>query len=187
MDIDDISQVNEMDVDAEESDMGSISSMPDDSIDTYEQKLEADSDALFEKTMNDAVRELWDVQLDNMADLFNFLPDPELENAVVEGEADPDPATTQMRRLLIDDDTQSHTWHWHPSAGRVYRYEPIIYQRWKTLFTDEGTTVDGDYRPFSSRLDWEMAQWAVKEKITQSSFTRLLRIPEVMANSNRIQ
>ncbi|KAJ3819830.1 hypothetical protein F5880DRAFT_1466499, partial [Lentinula raphanica] len=33
--------------------------------------------------------------------------------------------------------------------------------------------------PFASRLDWEISQWAVKEKVSQSSFNRLLKIPQV--------
>ncbi|KAE9389172.1 hypothetical protein BT96DRAFT_762258, partial [Gymnopus androsaceus JB14] len=35
------------------------------------------------------------------------------------------------------------------------------------------------YKPFRNRLDWEIAQWAVKEKIHQKSFNRLLNIPQV--------
>ncbi|KAJ3737970.1 hypothetical protein EV360DRAFT_9234, partial [Lentinula raphanica] len=36
------------------------------------------------------------------------------------------------------------------------------------------------YSPFASRLEWEISQWAVKEKVSQSSFNRLLEIPQVL-------
>ncbi|KAJ3722512.1 hypothetical protein C8R42DRAFT_533850, partial [Lentinula raphanica] len=35
------------------------------------------------------------------------------------------------------------------------------------------------YSPFASRLEWEVCQWAVKEKVSQSSFNRFLKIPQV--------
>ncbi|KAJ3717349.1 hypothetical protein C8R42DRAFT_564469, partial [Lentinula raphanica] len=35
------------------------------------------------------------------------------------------------------------------------------------------------YQPFESRLEWEISQWAVKEKLLQKSFDRLLKIPEL--------
>ncbi|KAJ3756691.1 hypothetical protein EV360DRAFT_30984, partial [Lentinula raphanica] len=35
------------------------------------------------------------------------------------------------------------------------------------------------YSPFPSRLEWEISQWAVKEKVSQSSFNRLLKIPQI--------
>ncbi|KAJ3711596.1 hypothetical protein C8R42DRAFT_544044, partial [Lentinula raphanica] len=38
------------------------------------------------------------------------------------------------------------------------------------------------YSPFASRLEWEISQWAVKEKVSQGSFNRLLKIPEVKEN-----
>ncbi|KAJ3718877.1 hypothetical protein C8R42DRAFT_697291 [Lentinula raphanica] len=35
------------------------------------------------------------------------------------------------------------------------------------------------YSPFSSCLEWEVSHWAVKEKVSQSSFNRLLQIPQI--------
>jgi hypothetical protein len=79
----------------------------------------------------------------------------------------------------MEDDIDTWTWQWHPSAGKVYRYEPTVHQQWQGLFSMEGTNANEGYQPFTSRLDWEVAQWAVKEKIPQRSFNRLLRIPQV--------
>ncbi|KAF9065520.1 hypothetical protein BDP27DRAFT_1384504 [Rhodocollybia butyracea] len=35
------------------------------------------------------------------------------------------------------------------------------------------------YHPFASQLDWEIAQWAVTEKISQKALDRLLKVPQV--------
>ena len=116
------------------------------------------------------------------AELFNFLPDPELED-VVEGQAGPGPSTAayrQMRRTLIEDEDESHVYQWHSTAGQAYRKEPTVHARWKSLFGTESQTNE-EYQPFHSRLDWEMVQWAVKEKISLKSFNRLLKIPEVIS------
>jgi hypothetical protein len=43
----------------------------------------------------------------------------------------------------------------------------------------EGASVDNPYVPFTSELDWRVAQWAVKETVGNSAFDRLLEIPEV--------
>ncbi|TEB25366.1 hypothetical protein FA13DRAFT_1756601 [Coprinellus micaceus] len=39
---------------------------------------------------------------------------------------------------------------------------------------------DNPYAPFTSELDWRVAQWAVKEKVGHSAFDRLLDIPGVV-------
>ncbi|KAJ3965877.1 hypothetical protein EV361DRAFT_774298, partial [Lentinula raphanica] len=61
-------------------------------------------------------------------------------------------------------------------AGEVLRRESTVYQRWQRIFSKK---VIEDYKPFESRLEWEISQWAVKEKLSQKSFDRLLKIPEV--------
>ncbi|KAF9058790.1 hypothetical protein BDP27DRAFT_1240270, partial [Rhodocollybia butyracea] len=35
------------------------------------------------------------------------------------------------------------------------------------------------YHPFASQLDWEIAQWAVTEKISQKALDCLLNVPQV--------
>ncbi|KIK64891.1 hypothetical protein GYMLUDRAFT_160546 [Collybiopsis luxurians FD-317 M1] len=85
-----------------------------------------------------------------------------------------------MHRILEPEDNESRTWHWHPTAGKVYWYEPTVHNHWKALFLEgkEGNP-DAGYHPFQSRLDWEIAQWAIKEKIMQHSLDCLLQIPQV--------
>ncbi|KAJ3753473.1 hypothetical protein EV360DRAFT_29816, partial [Lentinula raphanica] len=67
----------------------------------------------------------------------------------------------------------------HKEAGKIIRQERNIYQRWRRIFADKGAQASNNYQPFSSRLEWEISQWAVKEKISQKSFDRFLKIPEV--------
>lgn len=109
---------------------------------------------------------------------FDFLPDPELDR--IEDEAGPRPSTAQnqaTRRTLVEIDAEQPTHRWHQTAGQIYGQDTMIHARWKTLFN---TVSDSKaYHPFNSRLDWEIAQWTVKEKIPQKSFDRLLDIPEV--------
>ncbi|KAF5350297.1 hypothetical protein D9757_014923 [Collybiopsis confluens] len=54
-----------------------------------------------------------------------------------------------------------------------------VHSRWQALFNGGSIGSDKRYEPFQSRLDWEVAQWAVKENISQTSFDRLLKIPLV--------
>lgn len=126
-----------------------------------------------------AVLALGDLDVDDLPEAFDFLPDLDLNMA--EGEAGPGPSTAEnrrFRRALVDDDDE-RSYRWHPTAGQVYRHEPTIHARWKSLFVT-GTAAGQDYAPFNSRVDWEMAQWAVKEKISQKSFNRLMNIPQVI-------
>ncbi|KAJ3728250.1 hypothetical protein C8R42DRAFT_533312, partial [Lentinula raphanica] len=61
-------------------------------------------------------------------------------------------------------------------AGKVLRREANVHERWQRILSGESNEA---YKPFNSRLEWEIAQWAVKEKISQSSFNRLLNIPDI--------
>lgn len=118
------------------------------------------------------------LDIDELPESFDFLPDPDLD--VAEGEAGPGPSTASSehtRRTLIDIEGEKPTYKWHQTAGQVYGQEPMIHARWQALF-NAGPDIQA-YKPFNSRLDWEMAQWAIKEKIPQKSFNRLLSIPQV--------
>ncbi|KIK49784.1 hypothetical protein GYMLUDRAFT_101665, partial [Collybiopsis luxurians FD-317 M1] len=66
----------------------------------------------------------------------------------------------------------------HPTAGKIERHEPALNARWQLLFA-HGEAPNDQYKPFRSRLDWEIAQWALREKIPQKSVNRLLQIPEL--------
>jgi hypothetical protein len=170
-----------MDVDPKsedsDDDEGSIVSTPDVLVtEPYERD---DSDLFDEEAMLEAVQEAWGVEAKDLADVFNFLPEPE---SILEGDAGPGSATTayrQMHRSLVEDDSQGWNWQWHGSAGKIIGYQPVVHQRWQALFSMNGAGGNGSYQPFTSRLEWELAHWAVKENISQGSVDRLLQIPEV--------
>ncbi|KAF5364863.1 hypothetical protein D9757_012750 [Collybiopsis confluens] len=127
-----------------------------------------------------------EIMLDH-ADKFNFLPDSaELPEVSGDLQDEEDVVNThiyrRMNRSLIEDQAQCRTYSWHPTAGKIYRHMSDVRTRWKALFSGSEVGSHEIYRPFASRLDWELAQWAVKEKITHSSFDRLLQIPEVKKN-----
>jgi len=93
--------------------------------------------------------------------------------------SDSDPPDPPIRQL--DDIPEARVIDWHPTAGTVIPsgLEQNVYERWDRLFGAKTDMADSGYKPFSSRLDWEIAQWAVKEKIGHGSLNRLLAIPEV--------
>ncbi|KAF9470504.1 hypothetical protein BDN70DRAFT_762707, partial [Pholiota conissans] len=82
-----------------------------------------------------------------------------------------------------DDDQQVTIIHKH--AGKAKRHEsppryhpPHIDKDGDTSMAEDG--VDGNpFAPFSSELDWRIAQWVVKDGIGHNSFNRLLEIPGV--------
>ena len=148
---------------------------------------DSDDEDHLTNAMQAAACALGDVNLDDILEVLDFLPDPELED-LAGGEAGPGPSTSanrRMRRTLIDDDAELPTFQWHPTAGREYKQEETVHARWRSLFG--GDDADPEFKPFSSRLDWEIAHWALKEKISQKSFNRLLTIPQVNFNSSKHQ
>lgn len=132
-----------------------------------------------DNTIDEALEHIGGLDLEEIPESFDFLPDPDLD--IGEGEVIPGPPTAsyqRTRRTLIDIEVEKPTYKWHQTAGQVYAQEPMIHARWQALF-NAGPDIQA-YKPFNSRLDWEMAQWAIKEKIPQKSFNCLLRIPQVL-------
>ncbi|KAJ3792062.1 hypothetical protein GGU11DRAFT_693978 [Lentinula aff. detonsa] len=115
-------------------------------------------------------------------EIFSFLPNPDLED-VAEGEAGPGQSTTTSRTKLrhtFIDNTNSRTYQWHPTTEKVFGQEPVMQACWQSLFSREDSSGNSKYKPFSGRLDWELAQWAMQEKISHRSFDCLLKIPQVV-------
>lgn len=153
------------DTDSEQS----IISGPEVSVEEYEEH---------DKTMDEALDYLDCLpDLNELPESFHFLPDPDLD--IVGGGPIPgSPTVAHTRRTLMDIEAEDPTYKWHQTAGQVYAQEPMIHARWQALFNAGPKTQA--YKPFNSRLDWEIAQWAIKEKIPQKSFNRLLSIPQVL-------
>ncbi|KAJ3755332.1 hypothetical protein EV360DRAFT_22336, partial [Lentinula raphanica] len=78
---------------------------------------------------------------------------------------------------LIDDEDNIPVWD--SKAGEVYGVDKDIEQRWRGISSQKDEEEARCYEPFASRLEWEVCQWSVKEKISQNSFNRFLKIPQV--------
>jgi hypothetical protein len=185
VDKDDLPSSRGMDIDDDDDDEsawldeeGSIASGPVDIVDGIAEDKE--DEIAFVKVMDAAAQALLDgIDLEDIEKPFDFLSGPDSYD-MAEGEAGPGPSNApyrQSRRTLLDDEEESRTYQWHSSAGRVYRHEPTVHDR---LQSQSSNDAGQEYKPFCSRLDWEIAQWAVKEKIHQKSFDRLLKIPQVL-------
>ncbi|KAF5347147.1 hypothetical protein D9757_013661 [Collybiopsis confluens] len=190
--------VDDMDVDSDNDD----DNMPELYLD--DEDSEPESENAFNQRFDNAIKEFLEAQsAESIEDMFNFLPDLDdsesgSENSSDSGsdlDSDSDAGSTsqadtrrQMDRALVEDENEPRTWQWHPTAGKVYGYRSTQgYKQWKDLFSeveDASSTSDQahaeSYSPFASRLDWELAQWAVKEKVSQSAFDRLLQIPQMV-------
>ncbi|KAF9059021.1 hypothetical protein BDP27DRAFT_1156311, partial [Rhodocollybia butyracea] len=92
----------------------------------------------------------------------------------------------------VDDEDEPRTWQWNNTAGKVINKRKTVYERWESILKSKGqqelssgTTTHDDnldqkcYHPFASQLDWEIAQWAVTEKISQKALDHLLNVPQV--------
>lgn len=154
---------------------------------------EEDSDEEEEEEEDADPGEVFRSHLEN--DPFNFedlLGIPEL------GQAGPGPATrkSRMRRMLggtarfFDDDEQDESLLFkveHPTAGAPIRSTSTLHNRWAALYgsqsvpkTTGAELLEADiYRPFASRLEWELSEWMVKEGIGHGTFDRLLSISGV--------
>lgn len=154
---------------------GSIVSSSEELVEDSENKMESD---FLATAFGDA-----GLSLNENEAIFDFLPAPDLDQ-VKEGEDGLGPTTaanqqSPLGHLLDNDDGEQHTWHWHDSAGKIYGYQQTAYQPWNKVLSGDMEKGREQYQPFSSKLDWEIAQWAVKNKIKQVALNHLLQIPQV--------
>lgn len=165
-----------------------------------EEEQDEDDDEAEIEARNDLIRDYINAHEDD-ADVF-FIDRPD----VAIGEQGPGPSTMRSRlgqmigaraRYLDDDGDEGENDDIvleHPTAGEEIRTADGLYQRWTALFGDQqqeenGMDVDNGalpdlaerdlYRPFASRIDWEIARWMVTENIGHGSFNRLLEIDGV--------
>ena len=176
VDRDDLPSSRDMNIDPEDPDSlsdleGSIVSSFEDPVAEHEDQYDGD---VLRKAFWDATSALEDLQLDENEAKFDFLPAPGLDMDVPEEQEDPEPTDAvhpraPLGRILDDDESEPHTWRWHQSAGKVYRREESVYQEWKRIFSENEENGKEGYQPFHSQLDWEVAQWALKNKIGQGA------------------
>ena len=136
----------------------------------------------------------FDLDLGPYGEELHFVPDEPYAKPddMEEGEAGPGPQTAanRIRRDASSVDTAHLVFQngdeciriTHDSAGKILRFEdPPRY----IPADEDGDTVMGmgdvsnPFAPFSSELDWRVAQWAVKDGPGHNAFNRLLEIPGV--------
>ncbi|KAG2747816.1 hypothetical protein P692DRAFT_201716069 [Suillus brevipes Sb2] len=101
------------------------------------------------------------------------------------------PGLSRHARSLPDEEDDRVT-EWHPHAGKVIRIDQNLHVKWCQKFglTEDEADVEMNgiemeeeedhlFYLFASRLDWEVACWAVQEGIGHKAFDRLLAIPGV--------
>ena len=113
-----------------------------------------------------------------------FLPPDEPEVGV----AGPGPQTAEhqilqgaakTRHPVLDDDDDEHVIQIDEDAGKIYRQDPPPKHFQADKDGDSLMDSDSPFFPFSSELDWRVAQWAVKDGPGHNAFNRLLEIPGV--------
>lgn len=109
-------------------------------------------------------------QLSLEEDLVDYLPTPIVPTEV-------QPTSNSLSRKLVEAPDSRFT-SWHPTAGKVLSVDHTIQEHWKKLFDNQDNRNE-NYKPFSSQTDWELGQWAIKEKTKQGSFNQLLNLPGV--------
>ena len=109
-------------------------------------------------------------------DFFQFIPeDPE------EIEGNQQPKTSSSRNSPLDDDCDERITIVDKNAGWIFCKAPPTY----TENDSEGDTLMGEdpnrdpFEPFSSKLNWMVAHWAVKDGPGHNAFNRFLEIPGV--------
>ena len=140
--------------------------------------------------------------LNDKGDHFHFLPQQSLSSNAddgVEPVAGPGPSTAEYRlqqlaaasgvplwgHRVLDDADDGRVVDIHPTAGEIMDPATVPVKKCTGLPVDkDGDTVmgsvdDNPFHPFNSELDWQIAQWKVKEGPGDSAFDWLLEIPEV--------
>ena len=164
----------------------------DDDIETFRQDLQELDD-------EDEEYEPYEFEpLNYRFDEFHFNPPDEVDESENEDDEDegpiagpgPSTAANLLRRHAVeqghrvfDDESDPRVTIWTEHAGRIIRrVTPPVHV--STDVTDEQGDVemadsDNPFFPFSSELDWKIAQWAIKDRPGHNTFDRLLNIPGV--------
>jgi hypothetical protein len=124
---------------------------------------------------------------------FQFIPPNCFSNTTEEEELDemeaggpgPQTAANRLRALgghsnprVLDDEDDERVVVVEKDAGYVLRKERPPHSK---ICDEEGDIdmVENFFHPFNSELDWQIAQWAIKENPGHKAFDRLLSVPGV--------
>jgi hypothetical protein len=120
---------------------------------------------------------------------FHFEPsidDPTTNDGNAEAGPGPQTAAYRLRlaamRHILDDDDDTRIIDSDSDSGHVLRYTspplPIsLDEDGDSEMLPEG--ANSRFYPFTSELDWKVAQWAVKDSPGHNAFNRLLEVPDV--------
>lgn len=154
------------------------------------QDMHQEEEMEFEESMESLGSHSWlddilDVQLGAYEDKLHFWP----ENLEDTG-AGPGPQTAAnriLRHFVFDENEDERFVLNDRNSGKILRHEsPPTYM----TLDDDGDTLMGEgqesnpFSPFSSELDWRVAQWAVEDEPGHNAFNRLLEIPGVSQGSS---
>ena len=81
----------------------------------------------------------------------------------------------QFSDVVLDDDDDTRYVVEHPTAGKVFSSA----DKDGDITMKDNTVPNNPYAPFSSEMDWMIAQWAVKDAPGHKAFDRFLEIPGV--------
>ncbi|KAF5316434.1 hypothetical protein D9619_006912 [Psilocybe cf. subviscida] len=113
------------------------------------------------------------IPMDHHEDELILLPEPDDQSPVPPSGSSTNQQTQgNLRPITLDDNEDTRHIVEHPTAGRIFSHHA------NPLGTDIAS--DNVYTPFSSELDWKVAEWAVKDRVGNNSFDRLLDIPGVV-------
>ncbi|KAH9976966.1 hypothetical protein BJV74DRAFT_781398 [Russula compacta] len=112
--------------------------------------------------------------------IFHFIPIPVL----------PAPEAPDQNYRALDDEDDSRVEDSYVGAGKVIKMNETLHEKWRKTF-GSGKDRDGDvemgnptppensFHPFTSELDWRIANWVIKDSLGNNAFDRFLAIPGV--------
>lgn len=137
----------------------------------------------------------FDFEPDQYQDEFHFIPAAPPEMIQPEVGTGPQTAANHIQReamqdnRTLEDDEDERFTIWAKNAGNVIRQDPppkYIPDRGEQEVncsnSESSMEVNQEadkFAPFVSELDWQIAQWAVKDGPGHNAFNRLLEIPGV--------
>ena len=158
-----------------------LANSEDDNMETYDPQQDSD---------------IFDTDFGPYGEEFHFLPNDEPEDILEDpevGAAGPGPRTaanriiqgaTNAQHSVLDDDEDKCITVEDKEAGRIYWQDPP--PSYISVEDNKDSDIvmgnDGEpnpFIPFSSELDWKVAQWAVKDGPGHNAFDQLLAIPGV--------
>ncbi|PPQ73279.1 hypothetical protein CVT26_015230 [Gymnopilus dilepis] len=92
-------------------------------------------------------------------------------------------AAAYQQERVFDDHPDPRVRDWTEGAGRIIRRVPPLHATQDVRDKDgdvQMSNSDSPFFPFSSELDWQVGQWAIRDGPGHNAFDRLLEIPGVV-------